>query len=503
MEGGDAGFTSVSFCLQDFRLALKAFILHHILRRPVDPDQAFNRSLASLHHHSTVHRVNVNDTTYLTNLHTPRSHNSPVSGSPLPGMSMDGIRSRSSTLGSFGPWDSYKALSTSVSFPSSPAFTTSSSVAAHTSDLLSHRPRAATLNSHTGPTSTSDTHDAANDSSQPLLSSAITLCVPPTQHGHMLNSYTSSHNSDLSPADQQPHLTSSAASVPVLTGKGDAANVAVTVSHPKWSLGPDQYEASPLRSTPEATTRVTDLPIEIKEANSIHSCPESLQTTVVMTKPEPEAVNDSVQPICHTTSTNTEYSGIIKREGPSSCLADSTIFPLAPTASIETLQDSPCNGTSLSGQDVTEAVSLDEEALSQVASGGVSSQAMEVTDTSGINHSDAQTPTSLFSNGSACGPMHSSPEDGLSSPTCPVELGPETLIPQVTESEPSLLLQELGKYLPKILQKREGNHRSRFFRLRNWWSQESRHKSYHGTSLESGDPTLTRRARSISGAIGT
>ena len=150
-----------------------------------------------------------------------------------------------------------------------------------------------------------------------------------------------------------------------------------------------------------------------------------------------------------------------------------------------------------------EVASVDEEAVSQAASGRVSSQAIEATDTSGINHSDAQTPTSLFSNGSACGPMHSSPEDGFSSPTCPVALGPEALIPQVTESEPSLLLRELGKYLPKILQKREGNHRSRFFRLPNWWSQDSRHKSYHGMSLESGDPTLTRRARSISGAIGT
>lgn len=496
-----------AYHMQDFRLALKSFIMRYILRRPLDTDNPFNRSIASQHYQSTVHRFNVNDTACLTNLHTPRSHNSPVSGSPLPGMSMDGIRSRASTLGSFGPWDSNRALSTSISFPSSPAFTTPSSVAAHLGDLSSHRyPRSTTLSSHVGPTSAADIQDAANESSQVLLSSAVTLCVPPTHHGHTLNSYTSTHNNNLSPPDQQPHLTSSAASVPLLTEVADASNVSVTINHPKWSLGSDQYEAPPVEGVAEATMKVRDLSLEPKEVNNIHSRPESLETTKSLPNSEPKPVNDSVHNTTATggsLSNKTECVEINKREGSPSCQADSTIFPLAPTASVETLQDSPRNGTSHPGQDDFEAVSVAEEALSQAASGRVSSQAIEVTDTSGINHSNAQTPTSLFSNGSACGPMHSSPEDGLSSPTCPVALGPETLIPQVTESEPSLLLRELGKYLPKILQKREGSHRSRFFRLPNWWSQDSRHKSYHGMSLESSDPTLTRRARSISGAIGT
>ena len=501
VEGGWIVFIYISF-LQDFRLALKAFILQHILCRPVDPDQAFKRSLASLHHHSTVHRVNVNDS-YLTNLHTPRSHNSPASGSPLPGMPMDGIRSRSSTLGSFGPWDSYKALSTSVSFPSSPAFTTSPSVGVHTSDFLSHHPRIATLNTYDGHTSAKDTHDAVDDSSQPLLSSAITLCVPSIHHSHSLNS-TTLHNNNLLPADQQPCLTTSTASAAVAAGSS---------SHATWSLGPDQCEKSPAKSVSEVTMLGGDTVIEEKPVNNIHGCPESLQTTSDMTKLESENVNASVQSMCDTTlttgflstNTNTKHdaTATIKQEGSPSCLTDSTIIPLAPTASIETLHESSCNDTSHPDQDSIEASSVDEDALSQDTSGRVSSQAMEVTDASGINQSDAQTPTSLFSNGSACGPLHSSPEDSLPSPTCPVTLGPEALIPPATESEPSLLLRELGKYLPKILQKREGSQRSRFFRLRNWWSQDSRHKSYHGMSLESGDTTLTRRARSISGAIGT
>ncbi|KAG0693162.1 Adenosine receptor A2a [Chionoecetes opilio] len=497
-----------AYHMQDFRLALKTFILHNILRRPVALDKTFNRSLASLHHHSIMHRVNVNDAC-LTNLHTPRSHNSPASGSPLPGMSMDGIRSRSSTLGSYGPWDSYRALSTSASFPSSPAFTTPSSVAAHSTDISSHRPRAAILNSHDGPTSTMNTHGAADDSSQqPLLPSAVTLYVPTTHHGHTLNSSTPSHKLS---AGQQSHLNTSDVSIPLLTGVADTTNVEVTISHPEWSLDHDQQFMSEVENVSKATMQIEDHVMEPKEVNSFHSCPESLQTTVDMTNPKVETVDDNVQLMCDTTltdnspstNTNTEHQDSNKWEGHLSYLDDATPIPLAPTASIETLQDSLCNGTSQPDEDDIEAASVDEGVLARKASDGVSIQAKEVIDASGIDHSNAQTPTSLFSNGSACGPMHSSPEDGLSSHTCPMPLGPETLIPHVTESEPSLLLRELGKYLPKILQKREGSQRPRFFRLRNWWSQDSRHKSYHGMSPDSGDASLNRRARSISGAIGT
>ncbi|XP_063866183.1 uncharacterized protein LOC135103617 isoform X2 [Scylla paramamosain] len=483
-----------AYHMHDFRAALKSFILHHVLCRPVDPDVMLNRSVASLHHHSTVHRINMNDTC-LTNLHTPRSHNSPVSGSP-----MDGIRSRSSTLGSFGPWDSYKALSTSVSFPSSPAFTTPSSMGAHTNDFLSHRPQATTLISHGKSTLTKDTHDTTDETSQSLFPSSVALCVPTTHHSHMLTSHETLHNNNLnnnlSQTDQQPCLTYSVASLPPpQTEMDDAADSSVNDDHHRWSLGPDQYEEPPTRSDSEATVHVWDV-LKPKEINNMHSFSE------------PETVNTTVQPLSDSsltgsvsTDTNKEHNS--KQEESSSCVAYSGTFPLAPTASIETLHDSPCNGISQPSQDGTEAASVNDEAVSQVVSGRLSNQAMEITDASGIIQSDAQTPTSLLSNGSACGPMHSSPEEGLFSPTSPVELGPEALIPQVTESEPSIFLRQLGKYLPKILQKKEGSQRPRFFRLQNWWSQDSRHKSYHGISLESGDPTLTRRARSVSGAIGT
>ncbi|XP_045132496.1 uncharacterized protein LOC123516859 isoform X2 [Portunus trituberculatus] len=483
-----------AYHMHDFRAALKSFILHHILRRPLDPDLMINRSVASLHHHSTMHRINVNDAC-LTNVHTPRSHNSPVSGSP-----MDGIRSRSSTLGSFGPWDSYKALSTSVSFPSSPAFTTPSSVGAHTNDFLSHRPQVTTLISHGKSILTKDIHDTTDETSQALLPSSVALCVPTTHHSHRLNSHdtlqNNNLNNNLSQTDQQFSLTNSVTSLPPpQTEMDDTADVAVNDDHHRWSLGTDQYEESPARSESEATVQVGDA-LESKDINNIHNFSE------------PETMNSTVQPLSDSsltgsvcTDTNKEQNS--KQEGSSSCIAYSTTFPLAPTASIETLHDSPCNGISQPSQDCTEAVSVSDEALSQVACGRLSSQDVEITDASGINQSDAQTPTSLLSNGSACGPMHSSPEEGLSSPTSPVELGPESLIPQVTESEPSIFLRQLGKYLPKILQKKEGGQRPRFFRLQNWWSQDSRHKSYHGISMESRDSTLTRRACSVSGAIGT
>lgn len=402
-------------------------------------------------------------------------------------------------MGSFGPWDSYKALSTSVSFPSSPAFTTPSSMGAHTNDFLLHRPQATNIISRGKPALTEDTQDTTDDTSQSLLPSSVALYVPTTHHSLMVNSHDTLHNNNLnnnlSHTDQQPCLTNSVASLPIpQTQIDDVADAAVNDNHHRWSLGTDQEEP-PTRSESEATVQVGDV-LEPKDMNNIHnfSEPEAVNTTV-------QLLSDSSLTGSVSTDTNEQQNSKQKESSP--CVAYSDTFPLAPTASIETLHDSPCNGVSQPSQDGTEAASVNDEAVSQVASGRLSSQAVESTDASYINQSDAQTPTSLLSNGSACGPMHSSPEEGLSSPTSPVELGPEALIPQVTESEPSIFFKQLGKYLPKILQKKEGSQRPRFFRLQNWWSQDSRHKSYHGISLESGDPTLTRRARSVSGAIGT
>lgn len=504
-----AGLSYGCSLFQDFRLALKAFITHRIMRRPVDPDQAFNRSIASLHHHSVVQRVNVADSPYLSNLNTPHSHNSPISGSPLPGMSMDGIRSRSSTMGSFGPWDSYKGLSTSVSFPSSPAFTTSSSVAAHTSDLSSHRQQATCLNNPVGPTSATNGPSVSEDSSQPLLPSSVTLCVPPVRHTHTMNPPTTSHNGDLLPLGHQPHLTRAARSVPLLTETRNVAIGPPTVTSPKWSVGPDdpdQYEESPLGSMPVVPEDLAG------EMYNTYTCPQNSQTVDDVAFHEEESVHDS---LCDTTPTgaslptdtdmeHTQYNGngsIGRTESPH-YTPESVPLPLAPKASIESLQDSPCNGTSKSGRDSTETFS-EEEVHSRKTPQRVSSYTVEATGTAGANHGNTQTPTSLLSNGSACGLKHSSPEDSLSSPTNLLAPGPETLIPRVTESEPSLLSWELNKYLPKILRRGEGRQRSRLFRFRNWWSQDSRQKSYHGMSLETSTTQQARRARSISGAIGT
>lgn len=395
-------------------------------------------------------------------------------------------------MGSFGPWDSYKALSTSVSFPSSPAFTIPSSVGAHTNDFSSHRPQINTLICHGKSIVTKDTHDTTDESSQALLPTSVALCVPTTHYNHRLNSHdtlqNNNLNNNLSQTDQQLCLTDSVASLPsTQTKMDDAAETAVNADHHRWSLGTDQYEESPTRSESEATVQVGDA-LESKEINNIHNFSEL------------ETVNSTVQPLNDSSLTGSFSTGINKEQN---SLAYATPFPLAPTASIETLHDSPCNGISQPSQDGTETVSVNDEVVSQGVSGRLSTQGVETTDASGINQSDAQTPTSLLSNGSACGALHSSPEEGLSSSTSPVELGPEALIPQVTESEPSIFLRQLGKYLPKILQKKEGSQRPRFFRLQNWWSQDSRHKSYHGISLESGDSTLTRRACSVSGAIGT
>ncbi|XP_050721615.1 uncharacterized protein LOC127001284 isoform X2 [Eriocheir sinensis] len=496
-----------AYHMQDFRLALKSFILHRILRRPADPDLAFNRSLASVHHNTTVHRVNVADSPYLTNLHTPHSHNSPVSGSPLPGMSVDGIRSRSSTVGSFGPWDSYKGLSASVSFPSSPAFTTSSSVPAHAGDLLSYRQQAAALNSPAGLASSTHGPGGAEDSSQPLLPSGVTLCVPPVRHAHMMSPPTSSHNGDLAPPGPQPHPTGDAASEPLLMETCDVTDVTVTPSSPKWSVGPDAPDQDEELQMSDAPGAAEDLP---GEACGTPICLQSSQTA------ESVAAGESVcESLCDTSPTgaslptdtaveHTLYTGngSIGRPASPYCPADSAPLPLAPKASIESLQDSPCNGTR-SGHDSLETFSGEDEAQSQEAALRVSRFGVEATGAAGNNHGNTRTPTSLLSNGSALGLTHGSPDDSLSSPATPAAPGLETPVPQVTESEPSLLSRELSKYLPKILRRGEGGQRSRIFRFRNWWSQDSRQKSYHGMSLEAASAQHARRARSISGAIGT
>lgn len=451
------------------------------------------------------------DSPYFTNLHTPHSQNSPVSGSPLPGMSVDGIRSRSSTVGSFGPWDSYKGLSASVSFPSSPAFTTSSSVAAHTTDLLSYRQQAAAaLTSPACPASATHGPGGSEDASQPLLPSAVTLCVPPVRHAHMMSPPTSSHNGDLSPPGPQPHPTNVAASELLMKETSDVADVTVTPSSPKWSVGPDEGQGDELQRS-DAPGAAQDQP---GEASSTAMGLQSSQTAESVAAGEPESVCDS---LCDTsptgaslpTDTDAEHTlctgnGSIGRPASPCCPADSAPLPLAPKASIESLQDSPCNGTR-SGQDSLETFSGEDEAQSQEEVAlRVSSYGVEATGAAGNNHGNTRTPTSLLSNGSALGLTHGSPDDSLSSPTNPAAPGPETPVPQVTESEPSLLSRELSKYLPKILRRGEGGQRSRIFRFRNWWSQDSSQKpSYHGVSLDAASAQHARRARSISGAIGT
>ncbi|XP_047474431.1 uncharacterized protein LOC125028886 isoform X2 [Penaeus chinensis] len=140
-----------AYHMKDFRMAIKMFTLHRILRRPLPHDYIFNRSLVSPHH-STVYRVSVGGAAQSTNLHTPHPHNTPMTGSPSPliGTPKGGQRSRTSTVESCGPWTPSRGLSPFPSSLRNPRDTPSTATSG-SSDLL--RPRSATITTHTAPAS--------------------------------------------------------------------------------------------------------------------------------------------------------------------------------------------------------------------------------------------------------------------------------------------------------------------------------------------------------------
>ncbi|XP_069981531.1 uncharacterized protein AdoR isoform X2 [Penaeus vannamei] len=162
-----------AYHMKDFRMAIKMFTLHRILRRPLPHDYVFNRSLVSPHH-STLYRVSVGGALQNTNLHTPHAHNTPMTGSPSPliGTPKGGQRSRTSTVGSCNPWTPSRGLSPS---PSSPRNRTEppSTAASGSSDLL--RPRSATITTHTAPASALKSSNPTKPGSPPQIQSGPTV----------------------------------------------------------------------------------------------------------------------------------------------------------------------------------------------------------------------------------------------------------------------------------------------------------------------------------------
>lgn len=206
-----AVFDSLIPFFQDFRQALKRFLLQYVLRKPVD--DVFNRSMASTHHYSTHYRVNMGESPHL---HTPHSH-TPLTSSPIPGTPLDELRSRTSTLGSCGHWHyNPRGISTSPSHPSSPALMMQSIGR----PLLCEpsRPRAATFTSLTSQAHTRIPTTPRDVSSQPLLFPPTILKQDATQEEHSLTKeQATKSNSHNSLPTQQQHLTTQ----PYNTAKAD------------------------------------------------------------------------------------------------------------------------------------------------------------------------------------------------------------------------------------------------------------------------------------------
>ncbi|XP_063586877.1 uncharacterized protein LOC134764228 [Penaeus indicus] len=162
-----------AYHMKDFRMAIKMFTLHRILRRPLPHDYIFNRSLVSPHH-STVYRVSVGGAAQSTNLHTPHAHNTPMTGSPSPliGTPKGGQRSRTSTVESCGPWTPSRGLSPFPSSPRNPR-DSPSTAASGSSDLL--RPRSATITTHTAPASALKSSSPTKPGSPPEIQSGPTV----------------------------------------------------------------------------------------------------------------------------------------------------------------------------------------------------------------------------------------------------------------------------------------------------------------------------------------
>ncbi|XP_045606763.1 uncharacterized protein [Procambarus clarkii] len=530
-----------AYHMKDFRNALKAFILHRLLRRPIDPDYGYGRTLVSANY-SNIYRVNQAGSTHLPSPQPLLAYNTP----PLPDTPLDELRSRSSTIGSYGPLSSNRNLSPSLSFPPSPATVMTIGDGVQELSSCASRPRAATITSHTSPASATIPLISTDESSQPLLSSSVTMNGPrqqPETNGVRRASTLpplSSQSSDMTATSLNilPHSdreSSCEANINLTTSDTSSASALISETICNGARG-DVSDAV----IPEATT-TTSLQTTSSNCSSLASRhkidqKENVQSSEPWCGGGDGAARSSMYSshTCSSTlSSSDTYSGSLAKEA---LLIPPCKEQLNTSTSNETLLACRAfDGTSISNQSIPICGS-NEESVGMVESpelftqqeGAAQTQIREVA--LADDHVVLINQTSLpIPNGSACnfsarpvdGDNCTSQSDdnssGCDASTLPClgssteeqraktcrEEDPSCRAAAGWTTEQSRVSKELSKYLPKILRRESGLRSKNSRKNKSWWTELMRQRSYHGISLELKSSKHVDRAQSISGAIET
>ncbi|XP_069938097.1 uncharacterized protein [Cherax quadricarinatus] len=529
-----------AYHMKDFRNALKMFILHRLLRRPMDLDYMYGRSLVSQHHHS-IYRANMTLPTHSSSPHMANTQTTPLmsSPSPLPDTPLDELRSQSSTVSSYDPLSSRHNMSPSSSIP--PAIMTSSEDVQYPSS----RPRAATITTHTSPASSRTRLVSTGNHSQPLCSDNFPQTLNPKDVTAWRASTLSplSTSCTLGPTVSHHHTNTRPnhdMTICIADINFTSRDASATSTHSFHSASCDGGQSIITDTmTPEVITEAS------LQTSNTKCCPDSPSTTKVEQKEtvffaQPVSGESDViatrsstysSHTCSSVLTNsdTNSEGLIKQVLlSSSCKEHLNMSTLNKTSSNETLYSNPLlDDISISNQSnltkCKEERHGDESKILLTEQQDKKIPVREFIEPDSneetlrlINHTSPVIPNGNVCNFPAmpvddkCKPLHDEEPSSCNAPTLPC-LEPTTEENKLGNcqekaddrtSEQSCVSKEFGKYLPQILRRREGGLRSKCSKKkRNWWTELMRQKSYHGISFELKSSKHMKRAQSISGAL--
>ncbi|XP_071532914.1 uncharacterized protein AdoR isoform X2 [Panulirus ornatus] len=525
-----------AYHMKDFRNALKMFIWHRILRRPVELDCAYGRSLVSPHH-STVYRVNMTGSPHLTHLHTPHAlDTTPMNDSPTPlhATPQENFRSKPSTVGSHGPWYPSRGISPSLSFPTSPALPTLTSDDDQHSTSSSSRPRAATITTHTSPASARTCMTTTGSPSQLLPPSVV---------------------SDVSL--QQPHFTTKRRAM-TLPPSSPSHSLILTVPTPHTF--PDSSSASANNPNPHNVTVTVDINQNTSDITGAQSVsPHTTVTCDVIQQAELTDNDASSRPVSgtwyvtartsSTYSTHTGSSSLTNSEHEYDSKGVQESFPskesirTSTSNKISSLNESLqnkrtssedgvctwstttiCQGNEEKVEQLGSRKLMDKEEKDEIESREVDKSGCGEAVVEGIKHISQRIP-----NGSVWESLENSSDTNDSKPkseeytsecdkpdfpclgiasgepgsgTC-CEDDINLRVSDGRATEQRNLLRGIGKYFPQIPRKESGPRSKNVRKTKNWWSEMIRHRSYHGVSLGLKGSKYKKRAQSVSGAIET
>ncbi|XP_066975019.1 uncharacterized protein [Macrobrachium rosenbergii] len=485
-----------AYHMKDFRHALKAFILEKILRRRLHSEPLSHRSLVSPHH-STLYRVAVGGgSPQLANFHTPHTHNTPIQSSPSPvAGTPSGIRSRSSTLGSYGHWLQSKGVSSTTSLGKTP----------EDKDEPLSRPRAATITSHTSPASVHSAEEACLK--KPLLSAS--------------NLLTLTHDSCGGEITEHQTVSSSSDAVTINFSATDPTEVVVGFDQYSDGLSVitddslDQhvgviptFQLNDSKLPPGNITPLSDAFQNSTTPLTAESSLEFVKKSADSTELSSASGGDETSFYSRNITSEAMYNRPVGRNadsenkrplGPAKCLSDHDMCDIERSITDD-------------GKKFSEST-LSQNCLTRENKPNGTDHS--INSSSGKRLAASETNMSQIPNGTDDNITSSSTGKYESTNNCDAirkeseivrleETPKQPRKHEATVDESSPLTQEFYRYLPKMLRKKDENKKSKCARTgKGWLSSMMRNRSYHGLSVEVAGSKQLPRAKSISGAMDT